>query len=118
MATDFQIQFNTDINSMMAPAFMESFISDRGAGTTFTAQFTLLRAEGGDELPVGDNTLLRAEVRWQEADYAGAKPMDGFKRVSAGDYWYISQEQEPEVDGFGEVIAQMTQLKQTKMGAI
>ena len=116
--TDFQTQFNSDIFAIIGDAFNESFISDKGDGTTFSATFTLLRAEGGDELPVGDNTLLRAEIRWQEADYSGAKPMDMFKRVATGDYWYISQEQAPEVDNFGEVIAQMTQLKQTKMGAI
>ena len=120
MTTSFQTQFNTDVNAMMNPAFAEEFTPDGGADTsnTFEATLTLLRAESADEFPVGDSTLMRAEIRWQASDYSGAKAMDRFKREANGEIWIIPQEAEPEVDGFGEVIAQMTLLKRTKVGAV
>jgi len=118
MPTDFQTQFNTDINAIMEEAFMEDFKSNGGGAgaTTFKAQFTLLRTEAGDAYPVGDNTLWRAEIRWQQADYSGAKPMDRFLRVSNDEIWIIPEGMEPEVDDFGEVIAQMTRVKRTRIG--
>ena len=118
--TDFQTQFNADVNAIISDAYNEDFMSNSGGtgATTFSATLTLLRADAGDEIPSGEYTIIRAEVRWQESDYSGAKSMDRFKRVNTGDFWYIPEGLAPEVDNFGEVIAQMAQRKQTRVGAV
>jgi len=111
--TDFQDQFNSDINAMMAPAFMEAFTAEDG--TVITAQFTLFRGEPIADAP-GQYSDKVAELRWQESDLSEPIPTYKFKRNKTGLYWHMTDA--PENDGFGEIIATITQKKRSRTGAV